>query len=99
MNLAVLARDIEAELFAAGFSCDATQQALNLAEESGEFLGALRRWTGRARRPGSFDDVRHELADVVITAFVTAVVLDFDLYQAIQEKSDAMYARGWRAEG
>ena len=48
------------------------RQVLGLAEEVGEFVGAYRRWSGQARRTGSAEDMWEELADVVITAFVTA---------------------------
>ncbi|MFI0487476.1 hypothetical protein [Actinomadura sp. 9N215] len=49
---------------------------LGLAEEAGEFVGAYRRAAGMARRTGGWDQVRDELADVAITAHVTANVLD-----------------------
>ncbi|MQY07259.1 hypothetical protein [Actinomadura macrotermitis] len=52
------------------------RQVLALAEETGELMGAYRRWTGQARRTGPFSDVAAELADVVITAYITAHVLD-----------------------
>ncbi|MCP2340193.1 hypothetical protein [Actinomadura rupiterrae] len=52
------------------------RQILALAEEAGEFVAAYRRWTGRARRTGPFTDVIDELADVLITAYVTSAVLD-----------------------
>ena len=48
------------------------QQVLALAEEAGEFTAAYRRWAGLARRTGPWHDVEAELADVVITAYVTA---------------------------
>src|SRR5690242_20566989 len=51
------------------------QQALALAEEAGEFTAAYRRWAGLARRTGPWHDVEAELADVVLTAYVTAAVL------------------------
>lgn len=72
------------------------RQVLALAEEVGEFVGAYRRWSGNARRAGSFDDVRDELADVVITAYVTAAVLDIDLDEAIEAKAAKIRTRGWR---
>lgn len=72
------------------------QQVLCLAEEAGEFVGAYRRWAGMARRTGSFADVCAELADVVITAYVTANVLDIDLDAAIREKTAVISTRGWR---
>lgn len=52
------------------------RQVLALAEEAGEFVGAYRRAAGMARRTGTWDDVEAELADVAITAYVTAHVLD-----------------------
>jgi len=56
-----------------GFEDDGgIRQVLALAEEAGEMVGAYRRWTGRARRTGTADEFRAELADVVITAYVTA---------------------------
>lgn len=53
----------------------AQQQVLCLAEEAGEFVGAYRRWAGMARRTGSWEHVKAELADVVVTAYVAANVL------------------------
>ncbi|MCO6011541.1 hypothetical protein NE236_41980 [Actinoallomurus purpureus] len=63
---------------AANFPADQLphQQIFCLAEEAGEFVGAYRRWAGMARRRGPWDDVRMELADVVLTAHVAALVLD-----------------------
>ncbi|WP_067831114.1 MazG nucleotide pyrophosphohydrolase domain-containing protein [Actinomadura kijaniata] len=72
------------------------RQVMALAEEVGEFVGAYRRWSGNARRTGSFDDVRDELADVVITAYVTAAVLDVDLDEAVGAKAARLFTRGWR---
>lgn len=88
--------DIEAQLLAAGFENLANTQALALAEEVGEFVGAYRRHAGLARRRGAFEDVALELADVVITAFVTATVLKVNLPAAIKEKLNIMFSRGWR---
>lgn len=85
------------ELENAGFVSDVEpNQIYNLAEEVGEFVGAYRRWKGLARRSGSFDDVRHELADVVITAYVMAAVLDIDLAIALREKFSIIFSRGFR---
>ncbi|GAA1534892.1 hypothetical protein GCM10009678_16550 [Actinomadura kijaniata] len=74
------------------------RQVMALAEEVGEFVGAYRRWSGNARRTGSFDEVRDELADVVITAYVTAAVLDIDLDEAVGAKAAKIFTRGWRDE-
>ncbi|WUI03098.1 hypothetical protein OHR68_15230 [Spirillospora sp. NBC_00431] len=72
------------------------RQVLALAEEVGEFVGAYRRWAGMARRTGGFDDVRDELADVVMTAYVTAHVLEIDLDAAWRAKAEQIMTRGWR---
>lgn len=72
------------------------RQALALAEEVGEFVGAYRRWSGQARRTDSLTNVGLELADVVITAFVTASVLGIELDSFIQSKYEVILTRGWR---
>jgi NTP pyrophosphatase (non-canonical NTP hydrolase) len=66
----------------------AQQQVLCLAEEAGEFVGAYRRWAGMARRQGSWADVRAELADVAITAYVTAHVLEVE--DALEDFRDSL---------
>ena len=72
------------------------QQVLALAEEAGEFTAAYRRWDGLARRTGPWDDVRAELADMVITVYVTADVLGIDLDAAWRAKAEVVFTRGWR---
>jgi NTP pyrophosphatase (non-canonical NTP hydrolase) len=72
------------------------QQVLALAEEAGEFTAAYRRWAGLARRSGPWHDVEAELADVVITAYVTAHVLGIDLDAAARAKTEVVFTRGWR---
>jgi len=72
------------------------QQVLCLAEEAGELVGAYRRWAGMARRTGTWEDVQAELADVVITAYVTAQVLGIDLDAAWRAKAGVIASRGWR---
>ncbi len=72
------------------------QQVLALAEEAGEFTAAYRRWAGLARRSGPWHDVEAELADVVITAYVTAHVLGIDLDAAAHAKTEVVFTRGWR---
>ena len=72
------------------------QQVLALAEEAGEFTAAYRRWAGLARRSGTWHDVEAELADVVITAYVTAHVLGIDLDAAARAKAEVVFTRGWR---
>jgi NTP pyrophosphatase (non-canonical NTP hydrolase) len=72
------------------------QQVLALAEETGEFTAAYRRWAGLARRSGTREEMCAELADVTITAYVTAAVLGIDLDAAITAKTAVIFARGWR---
>lgn len=72
------------------------RQVLGLAEEAGEFVGAYRRWTGQARRTGTVQEMYEELADVIITAFVTAHELEVDVDAVIAAKLDKVHTRGWR---
>jgi NTP pyrophosphatase (non-canonical NTP hydrolase) len=72
------------------------RQVLTLAEEVGEFVGAYRRWSGQARRSGTAEPMHDELADVVITAFVTAHELGIDLNAVITAKLHTIHTRGWR---
>lgn len=74
----------------------ANRQALGLAEEVGEFVGAWRRFSGQARRSDTFDHVAEELADVIITAFVTAEVLNIDIDDELDAKLEVIFSRGWR---
>ena len=99
-DLAAKAADIADHLHHNGFdpATAGQRQALALAEEVGEFVGAYRRWSGQARRTGSFSDVQTELADVVITAYVTAHELGIDLDAVIADKLEEIFTRGWREE-
>ncbi|MFG2039702.1 MazG nucleotide pyrophosphohydrolase domain-containing protein [Dactylosporangium sp. NPDC048998] len=98
-DLPEVAADVAAKLTAAGFTeAPHLRQTLALAEEAGEFVGAVRRHYGMARRSGSFEDVEAELADVVITAFVTAHTMGIDLERAVGAKLGVVYTRGWRDE-
>jgi NTP pyrophosphatase (non-canonical NTP hydrolase) len=95
-------RDVAAQIVVMlrrnGFPAEgaADRQMLVMAEETGELVGAYRRWTGQARRRGSFEDVCAELADVVITAWVTAAELGIDLDAAVAAKLAVVFERGWR---
>jgi NTP pyrophosphatase (non-canonical NTP hydrolase) len=101
LDLPARAAEIVARLRDNGFPAEgaAQRQVLTLAEEVGEFVGAYRRWSGQARRTGSAEDVRAELADVVITAYVTAAELGIDLDRAIAAKLEVIFTRGWRENG
>jgi len=95
MNVAkLITESIDAENEIAG---DAqTRQVIALGEEVGEFMGAARRYMGMARRYGFKEDMEHELADVIITAFVTAIVFDVDIEQRLKEKLEIIFTRGWK---
>jgi NTP pyrophosphatase (non-canonical NTP hydrolase) len=72
------------------------RQVLGLAEETGEFVGAYRRWAGQARRSGTAEEMYEELADVIITAFVTAHELGVDINAVIYHTIRTIHTRGWR---
>lgn len=97
-GLVVAAAVIADRLRANGFdpAQAVNRQVLGLAEEVGEFVGAYRRWSGQARRSGTVEEVHEELADVIITAFVTAHELGVDIQQVIAAKLDIIHTRGWR---
>lgn len=48
------------------------------------------------RLPGGLEDVRAELADVVITTYVVAEVFGIDLDAAVRAKLAVVFARPWR---
>ncbi|WP_309110279.1 MazG nucleotide pyrophosphohydrolase domain-containing protein [Saccharothrix sp.] len=97
-GLPAVAREFAESLRAHGFDPEraADRQVMCLAEEVGEFVGAYRRFTGQARRTGTAEEVRDELADVVLAAFVAAYELGIDLAAAIEDKTHTIRARGWR---
>ena len=71
-------------------------QALGVAEEAGELVGAYRRWSGRARRKGSFEDMAQEVADVIIVTAIFAQRVGIDLEKAVADKLTVIYSRGWK---
>jgi NTP pyrophosphatase (non-canonical NTP hydrolase) len=73
-------------------------QALCIAEEAGELVGAYRRWAGKARRTGTLRELEDELADVLITTAVFAHRAGIDLDAAVAAKLAIIYARGWRQD-
>jgi len=95
--MADLGRTLRAGL-ASAFPAETEQvrQVLAMAEESGEFVQAARRWLGLARTPGEFSAVEAELADVIITSYVTAAVFGIDIDRVIAETAARIIARGWR---
>lgn len=91
------AHDIVEHLRANGFTVESQpdRQALALAEEVGEFIQAWRRWRGMARKTGTERNAATELADVIITAYVTAAEQGWDIDEMIYEKLGDIYRRGW----
>lgn len=85
------------------------QQAMCVAEEAGEFMGAYRRWRGFARRPGNAQDVADEMADVIVSTLCMMTLwsdqvgrnsLDNDaLANIIQHKLSTIFSRGWVNKG
>lgn len=73
-------------------------QVLCVAEEVGEFVGAYRRWSGQARRAGTFEEMQDEWADIIISAFVAARALGIDPKMAIANKQKKILSRGWVEE-
>ena len=71
-------------------------QALCVAEEAGELVGAYRRWAGKARRTGTRRELEDEIADVLIVTAVFAERAGIDLDAAIAAKLAVIYTRGWR---
>lgn len=73
-----------------------TAQVLCVAEEAGEFVGAYRRSQGLARRNGTLNELKAELADVVIAAYTAAHAIGFNLDDAVDEKAEKVLTRGWK---
>jgi NTP pyrophosphatase (non-canonical NTP hydrolase) len=73
-------------------------QALCVAEEAGELVGAYRRWAGKARRTGTRRELEDEIAEVLIVTAVFAERAGIDLHAAIAAKLAVIYSRGWRQD-
>ena len=71
-------------------------QALCVAEEAGELVGAYRRYAGKARRTGTRRELEDEIADVLITTACFAERAGIDLDAAIATKLAVIYSRGWQ---
>lgn len=74
------------------------RQAIALGEEVGEFLQQWRRWRGWARQPGTEMRAAEELADVIITGYVTAAEQEWDIDTIIRTKLEVIFTRGWRSD-
>jgi NTP pyrophosphatase (non-canonical NTP hydrolase) len=97
-DLADTAENIVKHLRANGFTKEEQpdRQAIALAEEVGEFMQAWRRYRGWARQTGTEYAAQRELADVIITAYVTAAEQNWDIDAVINEKLREIFTRGWR---
>ncbi len=73
-------------------------QALCVAEEAGELVGAYRRWAGKARRTGTRRELEDEVADVLIVTACFAERAGIDIDAAVAAKLAVIYSRGWREE-
>lgn len=70
-------------------------QAFNVAEEAGEFIGEWRRLNGLARRQGDRAAMLSELSDVIISAMIMFHHLDEDPEQHIRAKLRKIVTRGF----
>jgi NTP pyrophosphatase (non-canonical NTP hydrolase) len=82
-----------ARLTAEGVALPEWWHVLKLAEESGEACRAWLRAGGLARSRGSDEELGEELADVVITAWVIALLRGLDLAAAIGDKHAELLTR------
>jgi len=73
-------------------------QVYALGEETGEFVGAMRRWRGMARRTGTEQDAQAELADVILSAYGMADVMGWDIDRILNAKIEKILTRGWKTE-
>lgn len=73
-------------------------QALCVAEEAGELVGAYRRWAGKARRTGTREELEHEIADVLIVTTIFALRAGIDINKALRDKLAIIWSRGWKEE-
>ncbi|HJQ00106.1 MAG TPA: hypothetical protein VJ851_00770 [Jatrophihabitans sp.] len=76
--------DIHAAMVAAGKHFTLAASAMTVCGETGEMVEALRRYIGMARRAGSIEEMRDELADVELSSFMfTAVGGGLDALQRL----------------
>lgn len=70
-------------------------QAMKVAEEAGEFIGAYNRYKGFCRRKAELKEVQKELADVIIASFIMFAVLDADAQMYVKAKLFDVITRGY----
>lgn len=68
--------------------------ALCVTEEAGEAAKEIRRHMGFGRGVSPITSVAEELADVIISAWVTAEMLNIDLWWAVERKLEHIKDRG-----
>lgn len=68
--------------------------ALCVTEEAGEAVKEIRRHMGFGRKVSPITRVAEELADVIISAWVTAEMLNIDLWWAIEHNLEHIKERG-----
>lgn len=71
-------------------------QALCVAEEAGELVGAYRRYVGNARRAGTLRELQDEVADVLVVTAVFAERAGIDINADVARKLAVIYSRGRR---
>lgn len=96
MELKEVAELFMAKCREAGAGGTQQSQVLAVAEEAGEFVGAMRRWTGQARRNGTEQEAQAELADVILSAYCMAEVMGWDADELLKAKIDKVMTRGWK---
>jgi len=71
------------------FDVTAEVEALKVFIEAGEVADAVTRLSGQSRRPGTLEEAGHELADVVITAYILAQVVEVNLDARLAQAATA----------
>ncbi len=96
MNLPEIAARVDADLTEnCSWHGDTDLMTIAMVEEAGEAAGAYRRWRGCARRKGTIEELEDEIADVLLTTCILALNLGIDIDQAVMNKVDKIYSRGW----
>jgi NTP pyrophosphatase (non-canonical NTP hydrolase) len=72
------------------------RQVFAFSEEAGEVAGAYRRLYHNARRPGTKQELQHEIADALITLHVLCVRMGLAPEVLMHDKLDIIEARGGR---
>ncbi len=98
ISLKVMAAEIMSQCRAASAGGHEVAQVYALAEEVGEFVGAMRRWHGMARQNGTEDEAKAALADVILSAYCAADLMGWDVDEIVNSKYAVMQQRGWKEQ-